>query len=159
MGNYAFIDGQNLHLGTRGAGWIVDYRKFRIYLEEKYNVEKAFYFIGYLKGNEKLYDSLEFDGYELIFKPTYYVNGELKGNVDAELVLQVMLEINNFDKAVIVAGDGDYHCIIKHLKENQKLRIVLVPDKNKISELIPTASGGQFNTMNQMYEKIGFAKL
>lgn len=45
--NYAFIDGNNLHLGIRDAGWAVDYRKLRIYLADKYSVTKAFLFLGF----------------------------------------------------------------------------------------------------------------
>ena len=32
--NYAFIDSQNLHLGIKGLGWILDFQKFRIYLKQ-----------------------------------------------------------------------------------------------------------------------------
>jgi hypothetical protein len=45
--NLAFIDGQNLHLGTKESGWKVDFVKFRIYLKDKYKVEEAYYFMGY----------------------------------------------------------------------------------------------------------------
>lgn len=34
----AFIDGQNLHLGTNESGWAVDHKKLRIYLREKYQI-------------------------------------------------------------------------------------------------------------------------
>lgn len=46
--NYAFIDSQNLNLGIKELGWKLDFRKFRIYLKEKYEVEKSYLFIGYL---------------------------------------------------------------------------------------------------------------
>ena len=42
--NYAFIDSQNLNLGIQLLGWKLDYKKFRIYLKEKYNVTKAYIF-------------------------------------------------------------------------------------------------------------------
>ena len=38
--NYAFIDSQNLNLGIQKLGWKLDYRKFRVYLKEKYNIQK-----------------------------------------------------------------------------------------------------------------------
>jgi hypothetical protein len=48
---YAFIDSQNLNLGTSKDiirnrkkiydGWKLDYKKFRKYLKDKYRVEKA----------------------------------------------------------------------------------------------------------------------
>lgn len=158
--NYAFIDGNNLHLGVRDAGYIINYKKFRVYLDEKYNVIKAFYCIGYVKENQNLYDSLELDGYELVFKPTYIgKDGKLKGNCDAEVVLHCMIHYGEFNKAIIVTGDGDYYCLIKYLRENRKLRKVLVPNLETMSELIPKASENQFNSMNGLFDKIGFAKL
>lgn len=51
---YAFIDSQNLNLGVKDAGWNLDFKKFRIYLEDKYNVARAYLFIGHVAGNEKL---------------------------------------------------------------------------------------------------------
>ena len=57
--NYAFIDSQNLNLSIKSLGWILDFRKFRKYLQEKYNVAKAFLFIGYIEGNNDLYKSLQ----------------------------------------------------------------------------------------------------
>jgi hypothetical protein len=50
--NYAFIDGQNLHMGMRDSGITLDFRKFRIYLHEKYDVFAAYYFIGYMQENQ-----------------------------------------------------------------------------------------------------------
>ncbi|MGD8373613.1 MAG: hypothetical protein PVI21_02025 [Candidatus Woesebacteria bacterium] len=55
---YAFIDSQNLNLGVRSLGWRIDYKKFRLYLKNKYNVERAFMFIGLVGNNQKLYTEL-----------------------------------------------------------------------------------------------------
>ena len=67
---YAFIDSQNLNLGVRSQGWRLDWRKFRQYLREKYDVVKTYLFIGQVAGNESLYTFLQESGYLLIFKPT-----------------------------------------------------------------------------------------
>ena len=135
--NFAFIDSQNLNLSIRNQGWILDYKKFRKYLADKYNVTKAFLFIGFIQGNSELYRHLQEDGYLLVFKPTLtYKDGLTKGNVDAELVLQVMIEIENFDQAVIVTGDGDFHCLIQHLIKIKKLKRLLLPNQKKYSALL-----------------------
>ena len=132
---YAFIDSQNLNLGTLQDGWKLDFGKFRTYLKNKYHVEKAFLFIGYIKQNEKLYRKLRKFGYEIIFKPVLNHQGKPKGNVDAELVLQTMIEYPNYDNAIIVSGDGDFYCLINHLKRSGKLRKVIVPNQ-KYSSLL-----------------------
>ncbi len=38
MDNFAFIDSQNLNLSIRALGWRLDFRRFRVYLKEKYEV-------------------------------------------------------------------------------------------------------------------------
>jgi len=73
--NYAFIDGQNLNLSIREQGWILDFTKLRIYIREKYDITKAFIFIGYVQRNQNLYTNLQKAGYVLIFKPTLELPG------------------------------------------------------------------------------------
>lgn len=45
---YAFIDSQNLNLAVRDMGWKLDFARFRVYLKEKYGVDKAYILIGYV---------------------------------------------------------------------------------------------------------------
>ncbi|QQR51904.1 NYN domain-containing protein [bacterium] len=140
MSNYAFIDSQNLNLGVRTMGWQVDYKKLRLYLKNKYNVDRAFMFIGLVANNQKLYTQLQAAGFILIFKPTvrYFENGKetVKGNVDAELVLYAAaVEYANYEKAIIMSGDGDFTCLIQFLEENNKLLHIITPN-SKYSKLL-----------------------
>ena len=66
--NYAFVDSQNLNLAIRALGWQLDFKRFRVYLREKYGVTKAFLFIGYVEGNNELYSSLSGCGFYLYFQ-------------------------------------------------------------------------------------------
>lgn len=135
--NYAFIDSQNLNLSVQNMGWKLDFYRFRIYLREKYKVKVAYLFIGYISEFQDLYNSLQKYGYILIFKPTLkYKNKKTKGNCDAELVLQAMIDYPNYDKAVIVSGDGDFHCLINYLLQQKKIEKVLVPDQKNYSALL-----------------------
>lgn len=136
----AFIDSQNLNLGVRSLGWQIDYKKFRLYLKNKYNVDRAFMFIGLVSNNQKLYTQLQAAGFILVFKPTvrYFENGKetVKGNVDAELVLHASaIEFGNYDKAIIVSGDGDFACLVGFLEEKDKLLHIFTPS-HKYSKLL-----------------------
>ena len=145
---YAFIDSQNLNLGTSKdiikngkliyKGWKLDFRKFRRYLTDKFKVEKAFIFIGFIKKNENLYRFLKSCNYKMVFKPT--VNDELgkpKGNVDAEIVLHsAVIQYPNYDKAVIVSGDGDFYCLHQYLEQKKKLLKIIIPNKHSESSLL-----------------------
>ena len=118
---------------TLYKGWTLDFKKFRLYLKNKYGVDKAYLFIGNKPGNETLYNSLRFYGYEVVLKPTlpYTENGKTntKGNVDAELVLySSALLLNKYDQAIIVSGDGDFLCLSEFLDAENKLMKILTPN-------------------------------
>jgi len=158
--NYAFIDSQNLNLSIRELGWKLDFRRFRKYLAEKYGIVKAFLFIGYVPGNESLYSYLQGAGYICIFKPTLELSdGKVKGNVDAELVLHTMIEFINFEKAVIVTGDGDFYCLVEYLIKHGKLLKVLIPNQFSYSGLLKRLSPPDFNIfdfMNSLENKLEY---
>lgn len=130
--NYAFIDGNNLYRGFMSQEMTLDYGRFRLYLRNALNVKKAFLFIGYIPENTDLYSSLQSAGFTLVFKPTVPYSGEngptVKGNVDAELVLHAAaIEYDNYDKAVLVSSDGDFACLVKYLRANNKLAKIITP--------------------------------
>ncbi len=128
---YAFIDSQNLNLGVLSQGWKLDWRKFRQYLRNKYNVANAYLFIGYKPGNEALYANLQQTGYIVVLKPTMELpDKSVKGNVDAELVLHAMIQFPNYDKAIIVSGDGDFFCLAEYLEKKRKLFHIFTPNKS-----------------------------
>jgi len=136
LGNYAFIDSQNLNLSIREMGWPLDHKRFRAYLADNYNVVKAYIFVGFIEGHEDLYNTLEAAGFICIYKPTIeHKDGTTKGNCDAELVLQAMIDYNNYDKAVVISGDGDFQCLVKYLIEQEKLLNLIIPNRNKYSAL------------------------
>jgi len=157
--NYAFIDSQNLNLGIQKLGWKLDYKKFRVYLAEKYAVKKAYMFIGFVALNQSLYDSLQEAGFILKFKPTIPdADGKIKGNIDANLVLRATLELNDYDKAVIVSSDGDFYSLVQHLYDNKKLEVVLSPDMKNCSVLLKQTAKEKIWFMNNLGEKLGYKK-
>lgn len=138
--NVAYIDNTNLYRGCGAEGFTVDYTKLHTYLRERLSVGTAYIFIGYVPGNEERYRKFQEQGYTLIFKPTLPDrNGKIKGNCDAELVLQAARDCyeSNFEKVILVSSDGDFGCLIQFLQEKNKLELVLSPrNKNKCSSLI-----------------------
>ena len=158
--NYAFIDSQNLNLSILRIGWQLDFARFRIYLKEKYSVSKAFLFLGHIQANAGLYRRLEEDGYILIYKKVLsYKDGTVKGNVDAELILQSILEYHNYNKAVVVTGDGDFKCLVEYLISRNNLECLIVPDKFSFSALF---KADEFKTylryMNDLEQKLSLYK-
>ena len=131
---YAFIDGNNLYLGVKSQGINLDYRKLRLYLKNKFNVSKAFLFIGYDPNRTTLYSALVNAGFKLVHKPVviYREDGKriMKGNVDAELVLHsAAIEYKNYDEAIVITSDGDFACLFEFLSEQNKLEKIITPTK------------------------------
>jgi uncharacterized LabA/DUF88 family protein len=142
--NYCYIDGQNLHLGTANTkpAWHVDLYRFRVYLREKYHVEKAFYYLGYVQEGikiEQLYETIQNAGFILVFRQhNSAMIGNKKGNVDSDIVLSVMKRLQkdtDFDKIVLVSGDGDYKMLVDYLIEEGKLEKILFPNRKFRSSL------------------------
>lgn len=137
MGNstYVFIDSQNLHLGVKKSvyrngkkvysGWEIDYKKFYIFLKDKY--------LG-------LYRKLNKIGFELVFKETSFMtkNSKViyKGNIDTNLVLEAMKKIDNYDKAILISGDGDFHCLLDYWENVGKLGRIIIPNRYSYSHLL-----------------------
>lgn len=137
MANFAFIDSQNLNLSILSQGWKLDFIRFRQYLSDKYGITKAILFMGYISKYEPMYARLRAAGFNIIFKPIVEREGEVKGNVDAELVLHAAaIEFTHYDKALIVTGDGDFRCLIEYLKKQNKLLKIMVPNYAKYSSLL-----------------------
>ena len=142
MNNQAFVDGQNLTFSTRNADkpWKVDLRRFRVYLKERYHVEKAYYFIGYyIIEHADIYEEIQEAGFILVFrKHNEKMESVKKGNVDTDIVFKVMRKLvdrEKFDKVVLVSGDGDYFRMVDYLVKKDRFAKLLAPNGHKMSSL------------------------
>lgn len=152
--NLAFIDGQNLHLGTKEEGWKVDLVKFRIYLKEKYKVKEAYYFLGYVSDEqEELYNNLQKAGFIVIFKEHHFSSvGKKKGNVDSDIIFEMMknlMDRNDFQKIVLVSGDGDYKKVVDYLIKKERFQKILFPNKKFASSLYKKLTVKYFDYLSQ----------
>lgn len=132
--NFAYIDGANLNKALLEINWKLDYKRFRVWLKEKYAVEKVYLFIGLIPKFKNLYTYLQECGFTLIFKEVVYDgSGKPKGNCDTDLVLQATRDAyeNNFQKAILVASDGDYASLVKFLLEKNKFLTILSPSRER----------------------------
>jgi len=169
---FAFIDGENLHLAvetnivtpngkTLYRGRILDYRKFRHYLYQKFGVTKAFIFLGYLSKNDKLYDYLRRSGFELIFKRVnkMMIHGKekVKGNVDIDIaVWSCGRTFAQFNEAVFVSGDGDFAELYDFMQEREKLRKIIVPNQWSYSKLLRAFRPEFLNNVSSVFKEKTF---
>ncbi|MBI2175653.1 MAG: NYN domain-containing protein [Parcubacteria group bacterium] len=158
--NFAFIDSQNVYKGTkRDLGWKLDWARFRTYLKHKYHITQAYLFIGFIPEHNDIYDELQKAEFILKFKPVL-PNGDdgVKGNVDADLVLQAMVDYPNYDKIVIVSSDGDFYSLARYLYDNKKLLAVLSPNRDKCSSLLRKSAREKMVYMDKLQGKIAKRK-
>jgi uncharacterized LabA/DUF88 family protein len=154
--NYAFIDAQNVHLGVKRMGWLLDWKRFRTYLSEKHGITQAFIFIGFVAEGVSRYTKLQEAGYIVVFKPTLEdKEGKIKGNCDADMVLHAMIEYANYDKVLLVSSDGDFYSLAEYLKKQEKLLYVLSPEKRYCSSLLRRAAQELMLYMDSLQAKIG----
>lgn len=153
MNNIAYIDGQNLYMGTTKSEprWKIDLARFRVYLAKKYNVEKAYYYLGFVQEGaraEELYDEIQSAGFVLVFRQhSGAMISTKKGNVDSEIIFSIMKRVYKqepFNKVVLVSGDGDYKSLVDFLIEEGRFEKILFPNKKFASSLYKKISRKYF---------------
>jgi len=154
--NLAFVDGQNLYMGTAKREiepWIVNLRRFRIYLEQKYKISRAYYHLGYTNGgHEDLYEKIQKAGFILVFKKhNELMAGLKKGNVDSDIIFSVMKMLykrEDFHKVILVSGDGDYKMLVDFLIEEGRFKKILFPNKKFASSLYKKLGAEYFDYLD-----------
>lgn len=141
--NIAFIDGQNLYMGTAKREqnpWRIDLMRFRVYLSQKYGIAKAYYFLGCVdETRQELYEEIQAAGFVLVFREHSTVMlGKKKGNVDSDIVFHVMKKLYKGEipqKIFLVSGDGDYKILVDFLIEESRFGKMLFPNRQFASSL------------------------
>lgn len=128
--NIAYIDSANLDKSLKNhLGWKLDYKKFRIWLSDKYAIKQAYLFIGFIPKHKDMYTFLQGSGFTLVFKDVVYQDGKTKGNCDSDLLMQAAKDFyeGKLSKAVLVASDGDYTPLVKMLAEKEGIETIFSP--------------------------------
>lgn len=152
--NIAFIDAQNLYMGTQQSDWKVDNKKFRTYLLEKYHVTEAYYHLGYTDElHQELYTSLQQAGFIVTFREHHSaLKGKKKGNVDTDIVFMAMKylhERKDFNKILLVSGDGDYKKLVDYLIEKRKFAKLLFPNEQFCSSLYKSLDPKYYDSLDK----------
>ena len=136
-------------------GWKIDYSKFRIYLKDKYHVSEAYYFLGYVSETQQdLYNNLQKAGFIVSFKEhNPAMLAQKKGNVDTDIVFEIMknlIDNKDFNKIVLVSGDGDYKKIVDYLIKKDKFEKIMFPNKKFASSLYKDLGTERFDYLDNI---------
>jgi len=127
-----FCDDSNLYHSCQKYGWRVDLEKFKNFLEKFCEVKFINYHIAIPEKSDANYQKTE----EFLEKIRQFVSVKekklkymvaarqliKKGDVDVEIVLDVVRNIENLDAVVVLSGDSDF----------LELRNYIVKDKGKM---------------------------
>lgn len=137
-----FIDGANMDGACRDAGYFVDYRKAREFFLASGTFYAAFFYIADLTSSDSLQqrflDFLSHAGYIVRRKPVKVIEdtdtGEriFKGNLDTEIVLDMVNTAENYDLAFLFSGDSDFERAVELLRSRGK-RVYVVTSKRSLS--------------------------
>lgn len=106
----------------------------------------------------RFYLKLQKLGYKLMLKPvkTYETeegNPVRKANCDVDMTLMMATKKDNFDRAIILSGDGDFLPILKYLKECDKEVLVLARGPRTAKE-IKRFAGSKFMDFEYLRERL-----
>ncbi|MDO8518022.1 MAG: NYN domain-containing protein [bacterium] len=110
----------------------------------------------------RFYSKLAEFGYELFLKPVKSYEQEdgatrRKANCDVEMTFRLMKDQDDFDRAIILSGDGDFLPVLKHLKSNGKEIIVLSRGPRTAKE-IRRFAGSNFRDFEYLRERLRMDK-
>jgi uncharacterized LabA/DUF88 family protein len=154
---YAFIDNQNLNATIQNLGWKIDWRKFRKFLSDKYKVNQAFMFIGYVPEFEDMYEYLHDAGFNIVLKQTYDMT---KPRIEEEQSAPTPTngEVRGPDSAKADAGKEEKAAEReRHIKGNVDTELVLWAMKElpNYSKAILVSGDGDFYSLVEYLEEQG----
>ena len=133
-----FIDGANMDLAARRAGYFIDYRKAREYFLGHGLFYAAFYYIADFTAKDPLQqrylDFLSHADYIVRRKAVKVIRDQetgetvTKANVDTELILDLINTADNYDLAFLFSGDSDFERAVDLLRSRGK-RVYVVTSK------------------------------
>jgi uncharacterized LabA/DUF88 family protein len=160
---YVFIDAANILYSQQSLHWKVDYKKLKEYFEIECDLQAVYFYTGRVGENHKqssFLKRLKDIGYQVVAKEVKRIKisrntYEWKGNLDAELIIDVLKNINNFDTCILMSGDSDFAPLVDELKDKKKW-VIVMSTKNHISrELIERA---KYINLKKLKDKISYYK-
>jgi uncharacterized LabA/DUF88 family protein len=141
-----FCDNANLYHSYQKYGWRIDFKKLNDFISQYCNLQFINYYLvipakndssyrGTQKFLEKIESTVEIKSKDLKYIP---LGGQVikKGNMDVEIVLDVVRTIDNLDTVVILSGDSDFLELKNYIvKEKRKNMLFWAFEENMAWEL------------------------
>ncbi|MCK5416603.1 NYN domain-containing protein [Candidatus Parcubacteria bacterium] len=164
-----FIDASNIYHSYKRLKWKIDLAKYVDYLRKESDLCEIYYYTGRdFDSNKqtKFINFLEKTGYKVRSKKIKFIknnntktktkdNGFFKGNLDVELVIDVLETKDDYNSLILVSGDSDFEPLLKLMKKKYNKKCLVMATKHSISiELIKCAKFINFNKIKKYIEKV-----
>ncbi len=147
-----FIDAANVIYSCKSLGWHIKYERLRNYFKSHGKlVGISFY---YAEREENIHDTKLFGA---LTNLGFFVRSrrvkifknadgtiQVKGNVDGELIVDMIKSKDDYDTAFLLSGDSDFSYAADFLKTSGK-KVFVVSTRNHVSRELIRASSGYFN--------------
>ncbi len=144
----------------------IDLKELFRFLENKLEQQKdrmaeyKIFVLGKNIARIKFYLKLKHFGYILKLKPTKIYPSEegppkKKANCDVDMTFDLMKMQNEFDKAIILSGDGDFAILLKYLKAIDR-EIIILSRNERTAKEIKRIARGDFRDFHRLRHKIEF---
>ena len=137
-----FVDGANMDGACRSAGYFVDYLKARKFVVAEGIFVAGYYYIADFTASDpmqlRFMDFLAHAGFIVRRRPVKVIRdaetGEriIKGNLDTEIVLDMLNTVDNYDVAFLLSGDSDFERAIDLLRSRGK-RVYILTSRSSLS--------------------------
>jgi uncharacterized LabA/DUF88 family protein len=137
-----FVDGANTDGASRAAGYFVDFRKARDFVLGPARSYASFYYVADFTTSDPLqqrfFDFLSHAGFIVRRKPVKVIRDQetgeriIKGNLDTEIVLDLLNTAENYDVAFLFSGDSDFERAVELLRSRGK-RVYVVSARGQLS--------------------------
>lgn len=132
----------------RTLKWNIDYLKLIDYLKQECDLVGITIYFGKKPNDlkqEKFLKKLAIFGYEVKTRDVKYIKSKdgslkMKGNLDAEMILDMVVRIDTYDTLILFSGDSDFGVILDHLKTQKKWVLVASVKGHVAKELLDKAS-------------------
>lgn len=152
-----YIDGANMFYTQKKLGWLVDWKKARVYLNEKYALKEVRFYSSYKKGkkgDQAFLQRLKKLGFTIISKPLKFIEDEVTGkavpkaNFDVEITRDILYEIflsgTCLDAFIFLSGDSDFAPLVWDLKKKFRKKIFIFSSRKTLSWEMRLAASDYF---------------
>jgi len=126
-----FIDGSNMFHAQKRMGYFLDYIKLKNHFSKGQDLFDSFYYFGMdtpsSEAQQKFFDYLVFNDFTVRKKDVKTIYDDESGepvkkcNLDIEIAIDMFDHVDNYDKAILFSGDGDFERVVRVLRGKGKI--------------------------------------